>query len=88
MASAEEALEGARHIIAEQISETRSSAKHLRQLMLNEGMVVSKTVEGASDPEGKFKMYCDYSEPAAKIPSHRMLAIRRGVERKHSVLPD
>ena len=41
-------------------------------------MVVSKTIEGAADPEGKFKMYADYSEAAAKIPSHRMLAIRRG----------
>jgi protein Tex len=73
-----EALEGARHIIAEQISETADSRKFLRQLMMNEGRVVSKAVEGANDPEGKFKMYADYSEPAAKIPSHRMLAIRRG----------
>jgi uncharacterized protein len=78
VASADEALEGARHIIAEQIAETADFRKHLRQLMLNEGMVVSKAVEGAADPEGKFKMYLDYSEPASKIPSHRMLAIRRG----------
>jgi len=78
VASAEEALEGARHIIAEQISETADFRKHLRQMMMNEGMVVSKAVEGASDPEGKFKMYLDYSELASKIPSHRMLAIRRG----------
>jgi protein Tex len=47
-------------------------------MMMNEGVVVSKTVEGASDPEGKFQMYADYREPASKIPSHRMLAIRRG----------
>ena len=46
--------------------------------MLAEGMVVSRAVEDAKDPEGKFKMYFDYAEPAAKIPSHRMLAIRRG----------
>ncbi len=46
--------------------------------MMNEGMVVSKGVGGASDPEGKFKLYMDYSELASKIPSHRMLAIRRG----------
>jgi protein Tex len=76
--SAEEALEGARHIVAERISETAEFRKHLRRLMMNEGMVVSKAVEGASDPEGKFKMYLDYSELASKIPSHRMLAIRRG----------
>ena len=78
--SVDDALEGARHIIAERISETAEFRKYLRQLMLNEGVVVSKTVEGASDPEGKFKMYADYSEPAAKIPSHRMLAIRRGAD--------
>ena len=46
--------------------------------MLSEGMVVSQQVEGSNDPEGKFAMYRDYREPAAKIPSHRMLAIRRG----------
>ncbi len=71
-------VEGARHILAEQISETAEFRRYLRQLMLAEGMVVSKTVESAADPEGKFRMYADYSEPAAKIPSHRMLAIRRG----------
>jgi uncharacterized protein len=71
-------LEGARHIVAEQISETAEFRKHLRHLMLSEGTVVSKAIEGASDPEGKFKMYVDYSEAASKIPSHRMLAIRRG----------
>jgi protein Tex len=78
VASVEDALEGARHIIAEQISETAEFRKYLRQFMMNEGMVVSKAVEGASDPDGKFKMYLDYSELASKIPSHRMLAIRRG----------
>jgi len=78
VASSAEALEGARHIIAEQINETAEFRKHLRQLMMNEGVVVSKTVDGANDPEGKFQMYADYREPAAKIPSHRMLAIRRG----------
>jgi uncharacterized protein len=77
-ASAEEALEGARYIVAEQISEVADFRKHLRMLMLRDGVVVSKGVEGAKDPEGKFKMYLDYREPAAKIPSHRMLAIRRG----------
>ncbi len=80
VASAAEALEGARHILAEQISETAGFRMHLRQLMLGEGMVVSRKVEDAQDPEGKFKMYYEYSEPASKIPSHRMLAIRRGSE--------
>ncbi len=80
VATAEEALEGARHIIAEQISETAEFRSHLRQMMLGEGIVVSHKVEDAPDPEGKFKMYYEYSEAASKIPSHRMLAIRRGSE--------
>src|SRR5947209_11149253 len=78
VASSEEALEGARHILAEQISETAEFRSHLRQMMLSEGVVVSRMVEGANDPEGKFQMYAEYSESAATIPSHRMLAIRRG----------
>ncbi len=80
VATAAEALEGARHIIAEQISETAEFRSHLRQVMMGEGMVVSRKVEDAQDPEGKFKMYYEYSELASKIPSHRMLAIRRGSE--------
>jgi uncharacterized protein len=82
VARVEEAFEGARHIIAERINETAEFRKHLRQLMLNEGFVVSQAIEGASDPEGKFAMYADYREPAQKIPSHRMLAIRRGEKEK------
>jgi uncharacterized protein len=74
----EEALEGARHIIAEWISDTADFRKAVRGMMMADGRVISRTIEGVEDPEGKFKMYADYSEPAAKIPSHRMLAIRRG----------
>ncbi|MDX2152457.1 MAG: Tex family protein [Bryobacteraceae bacterium] len=80
VASAEAALEGARHIIAEWISEDAGFRKAVRQAMLEEGVVVSRAIEGAEDPEGKYKMYADYREPAAKIPSHRMLAIRRGAK--------
>lgn len=76
----EEALEGARHIVAEWIAENADFRKTLRQLMMDHGIVVSRAIEGAPDPEGKFKMYAQYSEPAAKIPSHRMLAIRRGAK--------
>ena len=74
----EEAFEGARHIIAEWISETAEFRKTIRQFMMEHGLVISKAIEGAADPEGKYKMYAQYSEPVAKIPSHRMLAIRRG----------
>ena len=77
---AEEALEGARHILAEWISDNADYRKAVRGMMMAEGRVVSRAIEGVEDPEGKFKMYADYSEPAAKIPSHRMLAIRRGAK--------
>jgi competence ComEA-like helix-hairpin-helix protein len=46
--------------------------------MLEEGLIVSRKNEDAADTEQKFQMYYDYREPAKSIPSHRMLAIRRG----------
>ena len=74
----EEALEGARHIVAEMISEDADLRKALRQMMFEEGVVVSRKVADAVDEQEKFKMYYDYREPVKTIPSHRMLAIRRG----------
>jgi protein Tex len=76
--SVEDALEGARHIVAEMISEDADVRKALRHLMFEEGAVVSRKVTDAVDEQDKFKMYYEYSEPAKTIPSHRMLAIRRG----------
>src|SRR5262245_18543206 len=80
VASGQEALEGARHIVAEWVSENAEFRKAIRSLMMADGVVNSRAIEGAEDPEGKFKMYPQYSEPASKIPSHRMLAIRRGAK--------
>src|SRR3954469_22353740 len=79
-ASSQEALEGARHIVSEWVSEKAEFRKAVRAMMVADGVVVSRAIEGVQDPEGKFKMYAEYSEPAAKIPSHRMLAIRRGAK--------
>src|SRR5262249_701603 len=78
VATVDEALEGARHIVAEMISENAHFRKGLRQMRLDEGVGVSHKVEDAKDEQEKFKMYYEYREPAVKIPSHRMLAIRRG----------
>ncbi len=78
--SAKEALEGARHIIAEWVSENAEFRKSVRGMMMADGRVTSRAIEGVQDPEGKFQMYAQYSEPASKIPSHRMLAIRRGAK--------
>ena len=78
VATADEALEGARHIVAEWISEDADLRKALRQLLFDEGVVVSRESTDAVDEQEKFKMYYEYSEPVKTIPSHRMLAIRRG----------
>ena len=78
VATVDEALEGARHIVAEWISEDADLRKALRKLVFDEGTVVSRKVTDAVDEQEKFKMYYDYKEPVKTIPSHRMLAIRRG----------
>jgi len=78
VASAEAALQGARHIVAERISEDADVRKMLRQWVFDEGVVTSKKATDAVDEQEKFKMYYDYREPVKTIPSHRMLAIRRG----------
>lgn len=76
--SIEDALEGARHIVAEMISEDADMRKSLRHLMFEEGVIVSRKATDAVDEQEKFKMYYEFREPVKAIPSHRMLAIRRG----------
>src|SRR5215471_14804078 len=74
----EAAIEGALHIIAEWIAETPEIRKQLRQTMLNEGKVHAKVVAGKETEKTKYEMYYSFEETVPKIPSHRMLAIRRG----------
>jgi protein Tex len=78
VATVEEALEGGRHIVAEMISESADLRKAVRSLMFAEGVVVSRKAMDAVDEQEKFKMYYEYRELVKTIPSHRMLAIRRG----------
>src|ERR1700761_703954 len=78
VATVEDALEGARHIVAELISEDAAVRKAARHLMFEEGLIVSRKSFDAKDEQEKFKMYYEYREPVKTIPSHRMLAIRRG----------
>ena len=78
VATMDEALEGARHIVAEWMSEDAYLRKRLRQLMFDEGVIISRKTMDAVDEQERFKMYYEYKEPAKTIPSHRMLAIRRG----------
>src|SRR5581483_11128630 len=72
------ALEGALHIIAERIAETPEIRKQLRDLMLNEGKVHAKVAAGKENEKTKYEMYYNFEETVPRIPSHRMLAIRRG----------
>jgi len=77
VATREEALEGAGHIVSEWWSEDAG----LRKWLLSEasgGRVVSKVKRGKKEVGEKFEMYFDFSEPIRRIASHRMLAIKRG----------
>ena len=74
----EAAIEGALHIIAERIAETPAIRKRLRDVMLTEGKVHAKVVTGKETEKTKYEMYYAFEETVPKIPSHRMLAIRRG----------
>jgi uncharacterized protein len=76
--SADEALGGARDIIAERINDDATARARLRALYVEKGVIRSKVVFEKEEEGAKFKDYFDWSEPAAKAPSHRILAIRRG----------
>lgn len=80
VASANEAIEGALHIIAEWVAENADLRKGLREMMQKEGVVSSRVLKGKEGEKSKFEMYYDFKEPVSAIPSHRMLAIRRGAE--------
>ena len=79
VASAEEALVGAGHIVAEWIAERAELRRALRAMVLSEGLVCSTVVRGKEDTKTKFQDYYDFREAVASIPSHRVLAIFRGV---------
>jgi uncharacterized protein len=74
----DEALSGARDIVAEAVAENADVRTYVRQMFFNEGLVVSKVIEGKDKQPTKFEVYYDFSEKVSKIPSHRYLAIRRG----------
>ena len=76
----EEALAGARDILAEFISDNADYRKHIRELTMKKGSLVS----AAKDPEAEsvYEMYYDYNEPLAKAAGHRTLAINRGEKEK------
>ncbi|MBQ9280173.1 MAG: RNA-binding transcriptional accessory protein, partial [Clostridia bacterium] len=73
--SAEDAVNGAKDIVAEIISDVAEYRKEIRKLIYKNGLIVSKA---AKEEKSVYEMYYDYSEPVSKIPSHRILAINRG----------
>lgn len=80
VSSEEDALQGARDIIAETINEDAETRQKIRELFLKKGMVASKVLKSKEkEAEAqKYKDYFEWEEPVSKIPSHRLLAIRRG----------
>lgn len=74
------ALAGAGHIIAEQLSEDADVRALVRQLTWEQGVFCAQVATGKVGAVTKFEMYYDYREPLKEIPSHRMLAMRRGEE--------
>ncbi len=76
--SAEEALAGARDIIAEHISESVEARDKVRKLFVEKGNFECKVVPGKELEGIKYKDYFDWSEPVKSAPSHRILAMRRG----------
>ena len=75
VATVEEALQGARDIIAEMISDDPQGRKMLRYMLRQHGTL---TVKAAQEELGVYEMYREYSEPVGKIAGHRTLAINRG----------
>ncbi|MBR6279658.1 MAG: RNA-binding transcriptional accessory protein [Bacteroidales bacterium] len=74
----EEALQGARDIIAEHINENVETRNRMRNLYSREAVIFSKLVTDKEEEAQKFKDYFDYSERLSRIPSHRLMAMMRG----------
>ena len=72
------ALEGAGHILAERLSDNADARAMVRRLTSEQGIMTSRVASEFKDKVTKFEMYYDFQEPLKAIPSHRMLAMRRG----------
>jgi uncharacterized protein len=76
--TADEALQGARDIIAEMVNEHESVRSRIRRLFEEAGRVETKVLSGKETEAEKFRDYFDFSEKIGTIPSHRILAVLRG----------
>lgn len=89
----EDALKGARDILAEQISEDERSRNLMRNQFQRQALIQSKVVKGkeAEEASAKYRDYFDFCEPLKKCSSHRLLALRRGESEgvlKVSIFPE
>ncbi|MFN3202782.1 MAG: Tex family protein [Bradymonadia bacterium] len=75
---AEAALAGARDIVAEAVAEHADIRRMARDFFGSEALLVSKAIKGKADGPTPFEQYYDFSEPVAKMPPHRFMAVRRG----------
>jgi uncharacterized protein len=78
VATAEEALAGARDIIAEMVNENEKARARMRAFFAGKAVFRTKVIEGKQTEGSRFRDYFDWEESAAKAPSHRILAMRRG----------
>lgn len=76
----EDALQGARDIVAEEITENENSRQLVRKHFKRDAVIVSKVARGKDEEAAKYRDYFDYTEALKNCPSHRLLAIRRGEE--------
>ena len=76
------AIEGALHIVADRVSENTDYRKWLREMMFKDGSVQARVTKAKKAEKTKYSMYYEYDEPVARIPSHRMLAVRRAAREK------
>lgn len=74
----EAALEGAGHILAERLADDADCRAMVRRLTWEQGVMATRVASDKKEQVTKFEMYYDYQEPLKEIPSHRMLAMRRG----------
>lgn len=74
----DDALKGARDIIAEWVNEDEKARNSVRSIFAREATISSKVVKGKEDEGNKYRDYFEWSEPLKRCSSHRMLALRRG----------
>lgn len=78
VSSAEDALQGARDIIAEWINENEEARNVVRQSFRRTATITAKIIKGKEEEGAKYRDYFDFSEPLRRCTSHRLLALRRG----------